>query len=178
MKKTLLVFGFATAAVAAQAQKANALKANLISPAVKTGSFSYERRINDRMSGQIGFGVTNFTIDDVNFKGLFVTPEFRYYFTGTALNGTYVGPYLRYRGMAVQDKSVQNADKATLHSVGGGVVVGHEWLLGNIVTLDVFAGPNFSGGKLRYEEGSGNTSVPAAFSGFGVRAGFNFGIAF
>ncbi|RYY83737.1 MAG: DUF3575 domain-containing protein [Chitinophagaceae bacterium] len=178
MKKTILALGLAAVAFGAQAQKSNAIKANIFSPIVKSGSFFYERKINEKMTGQIGVGFTAYNKTDVGFNGIFITPEFRYYLTGEALDGVYVGPFVRYQNLKISDESSSSKENATLSTFGGGAVIGRQWLFGNIVTLDIFIGPSFNTGKIKYDDGNGNTEVPGSLNGFGVRTGLTVGVAF
>lgn len=159
--------------------KMNAFKVNLFSPIVKTGSFFYERKLNETSSFQFGFGFTAYNRENVKISGIFLTPEYRFYLTNEALNGFYIGPYLRYQNLKIEDKNSNpsNPDKATLSTLGGGLVVGRQWLFSDIITLDIFAGPNYNSGNVKVT--SGNTvAVPSNFKGFGARAGVTLGVAF
>jgi hypothetical protein len=179
MKKILLSCALIAGTFVANAQeKANAFKANIFSPIVKTGSFFYERKLNDKSSAQLGVGFTSYNKDNTKISGLFFTPEYRFYLSGESMNGFYVGPFLRYQNLKIEDKSYTPSDKATLSTVGGGVVVGRQWLFGNIVTLDIFAGPSYNSGSVKYDDGSGTATVPGSFNGFGARVGVTLGIAF
>ena len=163
----------------ANAQKSNAIKANIFSPVVKTGSFFFERKLNDQTSAQLGVGFTAYNKDEVKTSGLFFTPEVRFYVSGEALNGFYVGPFVRYQTLKIEDKSdASNTEKAKLSTVGGGVVAGRQWMFSDIVTLDIFGGPSYNSGSVKYDDGAGNTTVPGSFSGFGVRFGVTLGVAF
>jgi hypothetical protein len=184
MKKLFAVMVMFAAAVSANAQdgKQNAFKANLFSPIVKTGSFFYERALNEKSSAQLGFGFTAYNRDNVKVSGIFITPEYRFYLSNEALNGFYVGPYVRYQNLKVEDKTDDGSgstetSKATLSTFGGGVVVGRQWMFGDIVTLDIFAGPNYNSGKVKVTSGD-DVDVPGTFEGFGVRFGVTLGIAF
>jgi hypothetical protein len=181
MRKISLLLAFVAAGIAVNAQdggKKNAFKVNIFSPIVKTGSFFYERAINEKSSAQLGFGFTAYNRSDVKVSGLFFTPEYRFYLSNEALNGFYVGPYLRYQNLKVEDKSDPNTtSKATLSTYGGGVVVGRQWLFSDIITLDIFAGPNYNSGKVKVTQGT-DPDVPGSFEGFGARFGVTLGVAF
>jgi hypothetical protein len=177
MKKILCACALVAVTFAANAQeKSNAIKANIFSPIAKTGSFFYERKLNEKSSAQLGVGFTAYNKNDVGINGMFFTPEYRFYLSGESMNGFYAGPFVRYQNLKITDKT-QN-DKATLTTFGGGVVVGRQWLFGNIVTLDIFVGPSYNSGSVKYDDGSGNTTIPGGFNGFGVRFGTTLGIAF
>ena len=174
----LAFFGLGFAAEAQDGGKMNAFKVNIFRPIVKTGSFFYERALNEKSSAQLGVGFTSYNREGVKIKGIFFTPEYRFYLSGEALNGFYVGPYVRYQNLKITDTEDGTEDKATLSTFGGGVVVGRQWLFSDIVTLDIFAGPNYNSGKVKYDDGSGDTEIPGSFEGFGARFGVTLGIAF
>jgi hypothetical protein len=71
-------------------------------------------------------------------------------------------------------------EKATLSTFGGGLVIGKQWVMGDVVTLDIFLGPSYSTGKVKAEAGSDSDSfdVAGSFNGFGIRSGITLGIAF
>jgi hypothetical protein len=50
--------------------------------------------------------------------------------------------------------------------------------ISDIVTLDIFLGPNYNSGKVKVTDGSGDVDVPGNFEGFGLRFGVTLGIAF
>lgn len=171
---------FATA-VTVNAQdkgKSNALKVNLFSPIAKTGSFFYERKINEKQSAQLGVGFTYYNRMDIKINGLFFTPEYRFYVSGKAMNGFYVAPFGRYQNLKIEDNSEgAEESKAELTTIGGGLSIGRQWMFSNIVTLDIFAGPVMNSGKVKITSGS-DVNVPGTFEGFGVRTGLTLGVTF
>ncbi|HEU4469908.1 MAG TPA: DUF3575 domain-containing protein [Flavisolibacter sp.] len=184
MKKICAVIALFAVAVGAKAQdgtsRSNAIKVNIFSPIAKTGSFFYERKVTESSSAQLGVGFTAYNRENIKISGIFFTPEYRFYLSnnGEALNGFYVGPYVRYQNLTIEENEDPNAiSKATLSTFGGGVAVGRQWVFGNIVTLDVFLGPNYNSGKLKIKQGD-DIDVPGSFQGFGLRFGTTLGIAF
>jgi hypothetical protein len=181
MKQVLTVLVLFATALTVNAQdksKSNAFKVNLFSPIVKTGSFFYERKINEKQSAQLGVGFTSYNRMDVKISGLFFTPEYRFYVSGQSMNGFYVAPFARYQNLKIEDNSDSaEENKAELTTIGGGVSVGRQWLFSNIITLDIFAGPSINSGKVKITSGS-DVDVPGTFEGFGVRAGLTLGVAF
>lgn len=178
MKKTLLACALFVGALSANAQKQNVFKLNIFSPIAKSGSFFYERALNAKSSAQLGVGFTAYNKSDVKISGIFLTPEYRFYLSSTneAPQGFYVGPFIRYQNLKIEDKAA--SDKATLSTFGGGLVAGRQWIFSDIVSLDIFAGPSYNSGKLKYDDGAGNTEIPGSFEGFGARVGVTLGIAF
>jgi len=183
MKKVLAVIVLFSVAISVNAQKeeskskSNAIKVNLFSPIVKTGSFFYERAVSDKSSAQLGVGFTSYNRSGIKISGLFFTPEYRMYLSGQSLDGFYVAPFARYQNLKIEDNSGSTEAKATLSTYGGGVTVGRQWLFGNIVSFDIFAGPSYNSGSVKVTDGD-EVSVPGSFRGFGARVGLTLGVAF
>jgi hypothetical protein len=180
MKKTIVMaavlVGFLFTTNTAQAQE-NALKWNFLSALVKTANFSYERAISDNSSLQLGVFYTGYSTDGTSFSGFGITPEYRYYFSGEALDGAYIAPFLRYSQFTLTEDDLNS--KATLSSIGGGAVIGKQWLMGDKFTLDIFLGPTYSSSNIKVKDGSEDDFETSVFgSGFGIRTGLTFGFAF
>lgn len=183
MKKVLLSMALCVSTLTlihAQEGKSNAFKVNILSPVVKSGSFFYERAVNETSSLQLGVGFTAYNANQVKISGLFFTPEYRFYMSGQALNGFYISPFLRYQNLKIEDTESDpaNPDKATLTTIGGGLTAGRQWMFKDIVTLDIFLGPSYNSGKMKVTSGSDVEDVPGALNGFGLRTGVTLGIAF
>ncbi len=172
---------------AASAQT-NALKVNLLSPLFKTGSFFYEHKLNDASSLQLGGLVTYWGLGDTRISGFAITPEYRRYLSTDkqALEGFYVAPFARYQnlGLSMQtdaDGGTTATAKATIHTIGGGVVVGHQWIFRRRVTLDTFFGPSYNSNVAKFSASSGDESASfdlGSFQGFSLRTGVTLGVAF
>ncbi len=156
----------------------NIIKANLFSPLVRTGSFFYERALNEDMSFQMGFFYTGASISDTRFRGVGITPEFRYYLSErrTAPSGVYVAPYLRYQNFSLSAEG--DPGKATYSGLGGGLLIGAQTLLKNTISLEGFIGPSYFSGNLKVTDGEQDDFDIGFFDGFGVRFGFTVGLAF
>ncbi|QIX61020.1 DUF3575 domain-containing protein [Hymenobacter lutimineralis] len=184
MKKVLLSLAVLLGAASAASAQSNAIKVNLFSPLVKTGSFFYERKVSDTQSAQLGFFFTSYSPGDTKFSGFGLTPEYRFYLSGEALDGFYVGPYLRYQSFSLTNTYEDNTgnkeeDKATLSTFGGGIAVGRQWAFKKRITLDPFLGLGYNAGSLDVESGEEDDfDVNSAFDGFGLRVGLTLGVAF
>lgn len=179
MKKVLFIATLCLALTTVKAQvgeKQNNIKVNLFSPLVRTGSFFYERKLSKNTTGQLGFFYTGFSADGTKLRGFGITPEFRYYASENkgALSGFYVGPFVRYQDFTISE----GANKGTLSTIGGGLLIGNQWMLKGGVNLDLFIGPSYTNGKIKVTDGVDNFDVPFGIDGFGVRAGLTLGIAF
>ena len=156
----------------------NIIKANLFSPIVRTGSFFYERVLNEDMSFQLGFFYTGASLSETTFRGMGITPEFRYYLSETkpAPSGVFVAPYARYQSFNLTVEG--EAGKATYSGIGGGLLVGWQRLLKNTISLEGFIGPSYFSGSLKVDDGQEDDFDIGFFDGFGVRFGFTVGVAF
>jgi hypothetical protein len=155
----------------------NVVKINILSPIVKTLNMSYERAINENSSFQLGFFYTGWSNDLTKFSGFGITPEYRFYLSETpAPQGVYVAPFLRYQKFNVSDKEISDSE-ADFSAIGGGVVIGKQWVFKEKITLDIFLGPAYTSGKVSGESGDSSFDTDV-FDGFGLRTGINFGFKF
>lgn len=192
MKKFLLAAALLAGSASAASAQSTVIKANIFSPLVKTGSFFVEHQTGAHSSVQLGGLFTKWGAGDTNLSGFALTPEYRLYLSANkpALQGFYVGPYVRYQNLtlssvyeAFDDNGNLRTDKAeaALNTLGGGVIVGHQWLFKRHFSLDMFLGPSYNGGTIKVKDSSSgtNTSFDAGvFNGFGIRSGVTFGLAF
>lgn len=168
--------------------QSNAVKLNIFSLAISTYNVSYERAIDDMHTAQIGFYYLNWG-KDTKFTGFGITPEFRIYFD-EALSGYYVAPFLRYQNYTLSSTYtdldtagnwVDRTAKGTLNTFGAGVLAGHQWLLGEHFTIDMFIGPVYNAGSAKVSDDSDDPDYEfstGSFDGFGIRWGVTFGFAF
>lgn len=164
------------------AGKKNIIKANLLSPFVGSYNFFYERALASKTSLQLGAGFVSLTSNGTGFTGFSVTPEFRFYPSGKSPRGFFVAPFARYNNLSLTVKDgIGNEGKATLTTVGGGLNVGYQWIFGDIISLDLFAGPVFNSGNVTVETNGfteDSFSVGSFSGGTGIRFGLTLGVAF
>ncbi|WP_448518241.1 DUF3575 domain-containing protein [Rhodoflexus sp.] len=180
----LLLAGLSLQAVAqseSDTPPKNLIKVNLLSPVVRTGSFFYERVLNDKSSLQLGFYYTGSSVFGTQFRGIGITPEYRFYLSESKVTpaGFYVAPFARYQNLRLTDKDVSDLS-ARYSSIGGGVSVGNQWLFKNQVSLDVFGGPSFNATSFRGNNGATEddfflTNLGYFSFRFGITLGFAFG---
>lgn len=127
----------------------NVIKTGLFSVVFNSFSFAFEKVVEDNKSLQIGFYISGFE----GMSGVGITPEFRFYPEKIAPNGFYLAPYLRFQ-------ATENDNY-----LGGGLIIGRQWVFGEVISLDIFIGPAFNDGLFF------GTIV-------GLRGGLNLGIAF
>ncbi len=165
----------------------NVIKINPLSLVAATGSFAYERVINEQMSGQLGFLFTRYSgriTGGRALSGFAITPEFRYYLTGAAPQGFFVAPFLRYRRTSLEgDVTVQGRTfdgTLQINNLGGGVLVGGQFVLGERVSFEGFIGPTVTGRSYQFTEGTTETDydVPNFFSPVWFRTGITIGFLF
>jgi hypothetical protein len=156
------------------AQAQNLVKANLLAPLLQTGSFYYERVIDDTKSAQLGLFFTKFE----ELSGFGVTPEFRFYLSETpAPDGFYVAPFLGFMRFTVEDTDF-GSYKGTSTNFGGGVVAGRQWIFKDRVSFDIFIGPEYTSSSVKVENGNKEDIEDAAFSGWIGRGGISLGLKF
>ena len=194
MKKLFLASLLLTAGTAAKAQD-NVVKVNILSPLVKTGSFFFEHKVSENSSLQLGGLFTNWNVGSGDFAtkvtGFAITPEYRFYLSSNkkALEGFYVGPFLRYQNLTLKDSysdydvngnPMTSTDEASLNTFGGGILIGHQWIFKQRFSLDTFLGPSYNGGSVstKSSNGSQDSFDAGPFKGFGIRTGVTFGLAF
>ena len=182
MRKITLVLALIAATVTVNAQapvRNNAIKLNPLSLFLLTGNVSYERAVSANQTFQIGGFYSGLTISDLKYSGFGITPEYRFYVAGKkeAFNGLYVAPYARYQSFTFKDKVSE--DQATLSSFGGGAIVGWQKMWQRGFTLDLFAGPGYNAGNIKYDDETQNEfDVKGGVDGFGFRAGLTIGLGF
>jgi hypothetical protein len=137
-----------TCATHVLAQSKNVVKVNVLSIGALTFSGFYERAINNRWSLQGGYSYTHWLEPPwtgITFRGHNLTLEGRYYAqkNKTALEGLYIGAFLRYRHNPLfyyrwGDESAQ----AVKNSYGGGIIAGYQLPFEKRrYSVDIFAGP-------------------------------------
>jgi hypothetical protein len=181
MKKVLFAAALIVAATSLKAQDPhpqNAIKLNPLSLVFATGNVAYERAVSENSSFQLGVFYSGVNISGLKYTGLGITPEYRFYVAGNkqALNGVYVGPFVRYQSFTLKEKDTDSEAKFT--SFGGGAVVGWEKTWASGFVLDLFVGPSYNSGKVKDKSGNGDFDVAGSIDGFGLRTGITLGFAF
>lgn len=171
----------------------NVIKINLWSPIVSTWNFGYERALSEKVSVQLGLAYTTKSYKDTKLSGYQIQPEVRFYLSEKAAPaGFYVAPFIRYRSLSASAETpvydpnnsyVQTGttkEKATWNTVGGGLVVGGQWLFADErIAFGIFGGPAFYSHSYKYE----GTATEDNFNfrgtgGFTIRSGITLGVAF
>jgi hypothetical protein len=171
------------------AQK-NVLKINPLSLGLVTLNAQYERALNESTSAQLGLFYSGFSTNfpgegRLGFSGISFTPEFRYYLSNAsqdAPRGIYVGPYLRYRSLQAffRDENGTNDGEWELNTIGGGVLLGYQWILGDVFALDIYLGPGLRNNSTKILLESEDYSIdelPGFLFGDGLGILFRFGIS-
>lgn len=173
------------------------LKINVLSPFVLTANVAYEQFINPKISVQLGAYYNGITIKDdflwfslpyARYRSFAITPEVRFY-TGmasrTKLNGFYFGPFIRYQNTSIkatlnqQDNQGNNQSyEGSLSSLRLGAIGGYKFILGERVSLEIFAGPSLR--ITNWLESNLNTYNAEDFLPFGftLRSGMTLGFVF
>jgi hypothetical protein len=154
----------------------NVLKINTLSLFLGTGSVFYERKLSDKTSGQMGVAYLSYRFDRTKFSGLILTPEFRIYPRKNAIKGFYVAPYLRYFNFTI--KNTTDNDNGSLTVLGGGFLLGRQWITNSGFTMDLFFGGHYGSASVKTNSGNSEWVDSNIFSGFRTRVGFALGFAF
>jgi hypothetical protein len=167
----------------AQDDPQNIIKINILSPIASTASLFYERGLNETSSLQLGLFYTGASVEDTKIRGFGITPEFRYYLSEKGnMQGFFVAPFLRYQNFQLTDEASNTnneENKATFNSIGGGLLIGGQWIFKKRISLDLWGGPSYSGGNLKVDgDGTEDDFSTGLFNGFGLRAGVTLGVAF
>jgi hypothetical protein len=126
----------------------NIVKLNLSPLFLLTGSVSYERKLADNFSADVGFFYTKLNYKRIGYNGWGLTPGVRCYFTPTALNGFYITPFFRHTNLDLtldlhDLTSVIGGDVGVkLNTYGGGFVLGGQIISKGGFTFDAFIGPH------------------------------------
>lgn len=201
MIKKLLLVGFIAAmgSISVNAQVAdNAIKTNIFGAFVGQYQLAYERALNENLSAQLSVGLISRTWESSASAGSFtssteqkdggflVIPEVRYYFT-EGLKGFYGSAFARYRtGTTTVTTTFDDSSSETEYTrnaVGGGLLVGYQFLFNDRIALDIFIGPQFKSVSSEVssnddEDDTTTVELEGESSGAGVRFGVNFGVAF
>ena len=173
----LIILGFAVNSFAqeepAVAPEKNVLKLNTLALIIRTGAVFYERELSDLMSAQLGIAYMNFRIDETKLDGVGITPEIRFYIRKNAIDGFYLGPYLRYNNFGFEDESSSGRYKA----FGGGVSFGRQWIFKKGFVIDVFFGGHYTDSSIELTSGTEEPDF-TKIEGFTIRTGFAIGFAF
>lgn len=151
----------------------NVMKVNTLALIIRTGAVFYEREISDLTSVQLGIAYMNYRIDETHLDGVGITPEFRFYIRRNALDGFYVGPYLRYNNFGFDD----NYSTGRYKAFGGGVAFGRQWIFEKGFVIDLFFGGHYTNSDITLTSGS-ETPDFTKIEGFSIRTGFALGFAF
>ena len=174
----------------------NIIKANILSPIVKTGSFFYERSISKKSALQLGLFVTAFEINgyivgeeekksQTKWSGFGITPEYRYHFSANKLKGFYLAVFFRFQKLSVSYKDYDEFynSKSRLTTFGGGLLIGYQWVIKEQLSVGSFIGPRYYFDNWKIESGNvilTNTSYSNQefYTGLGIRLGITVGIGF
>lgn len=161
------------------------VKINPLGLPLVTVNGSVEQYLANGIGLQLGAYYTTFRFKEANYSGWAVTPELRFYLKPISATpeGWYIAPFARYSLMNIsREASVDKTEvDGSARFLGGGAVVGRQWLLGEQkqISVDVFAGPKYSE-AIRVQGSAQKNDFDAQFvtKGFWLRSGITIGIGF
>jgi len=199
----VLVAGALLACSQVQAQT-NVIKLDIFQPIVNTAALSFEHKLSEASSFQLGVSCTaNYREDGYDYNGssyegrktsgFGIMPEYRFYLSEKrpAMEGFYVAPFLRYQYLSQSgnyssydpltgNTTYRKAD-ASLNAFGGGVVVGRHWIFKQRFSLDALLGPSYMVSGVTSDDRNVQKNDFLGFyddMNYGIRGAVTFGIAF
>ena len=176
---------------AAHAQD-HVLKVDIFQPIINTLALSYEHKLSESSSFQLGLAGTFAYKEDYSFgnyysnydgrktSGFAITPEYRLYLSEkhSAMEGFYVAPFLRFQYLnqtgntytldpstGTPNGTIQQYE-ASLKSLGIGAVVGRHWIFKQRFSLDLYAGPAYTFSSVSQDSNTGYDITKGDFVGY------------
>jgi hypothetical protein len=92
------------------------------------------------------------------------------------MKGFYVAPFMRY--FSWTGKNDPLSSEGTLNIIGGGLMIGGQFIFGEWFTLDIYGGPQYLSFSAKAKTGDVDNLETPNLEGFLVRAGVTVGFAF
>lgn len=179
----------------------NVVKLKLVPLAFSMASIQYERVLNDYMSVAADLNLLFYSTTttagslssaSLKYSGFGLSPEFRYYPSGNAPAGFFLGPYLTYFGMGFKLEGADitgisgKAEVSGISAFGGGLLLGWKWLIKDAFAIETHLGLNYLNVNipdkidLTYSDGRKETVTGIGFSAAGIlpTGGLSLGYAF
>ncbi len=133
-------------------------------------------------------GFRNFEGNGV--EGYGIGAEYKFYHKGAPLSGgNYISPFVRYRDIKLWGDYKETVNGVVtfeghkaipVQAIGGGIVFGKQWLLGNRILIDLFGGPdiNYILNSDPDRDDVGLEALKILTSLIGIRFGTTFGFKF
>ena len=180
-KATIFSLLFAGAFAFQSFAQTNIVKWNPLSLAVSTINLGFESALNDKLSVQLqGFYWLGWDLGDASVDGFGVTPELRFYPSGNAPRGFFVGPFARYQSWSSSTTDFNGGEiTGTVTGISGGLNIGGQFIFGDIISLDIYGGPGYASYSVKWDDPDGEGSLDLGMlDGFTFRFGLTVGVAF
>ena len=86
-------------------------------------------------------------------------------------SGFYIAPHISWRNYELYITDIFGVNKSQQHLLGGGVIIGKQWILGKRFPLDIYLGPGY--GFTTYKNGNIN-ATPFVMTRLGICLGLDF----
>lgn len=158
------------------------IKTNPLGVFVGQYQMAYEHTLTDHITLQLSLGYIggsgesgSASLDgknysyDIESSGFIAIPEVRYYFKGDAPEGFYMAALARYRhkekDLTDSSNGTEGIDQnlsrtKTIKAVGGGAVLGYQWIMNNGFVLDLFSGFTFKNRTVTYTYNNSALNAP------------------
>ncbi|MEM9337279.1 MAG: DUF3575 domain-containing protein [Bacteroidota bacterium] len=178
MKRTILFVALVVITLSAMSQtKSGAIKVNPIGLLFGFANASYEKALGANSSAQLGARLIFADFGSTELSGFGFRPEYRRYPNG-ALNRFYWGPVINFDSFTAKDSFLDS--EANVTSLGGGLKIGMNWLLGQKenVVIDLGLGAQYLNTSVDVKLGSENGFDLGSFDGVSPILNFSIGYAF
>lgn len=181
MKKSVLLLALLITTVSAMSQaKSGAIKTRPISLAFGVVNAEYEKAFGEKSSGQLGATIVSTEFSSTKLSGFGVRPEYRFY-SQEALRKFYWGPVLNYNSFTakIEDAGFLTSE-STVTTIGGGLKIGWDWLLGSSenIVLDLGIGAQYLSSSFNVKAGEEDDFDLGFFEGIVPILNFSIGYAF
>lgn len=190
----LFIFEAISQPLLAQSDKQNNLKINLLGPVGGYYSVFYERAIKEDKSLQFGLGYLDSPLGfsdnffgsglENSIRGFYTLLEYRFYLSKEGFpKGFFISPFARYQNLTLKSSNnfqgTGETNQANFNVVCTGLMVGSQWIFKDVITIDVWGGPEiYSKNDFILRRSDGSEALRYNHSPVLLRLGANIGFAF
>lgn len=130
-----------------ESNRKHIIKTNLLSLLTRSASLAYEQALSKSLSIQAG-GYYSQSKMLSGAQRISTTLELRKYISKqeNAIVGLYLAPYLKYQQIKdkPEDFSGNITATVTIHTIGGGLLIGRQWIAKKGFSVDIYGGAGFN----------------------------------
>ena len=150
------------------------VKANPLAVFGGSDLISYERAINNNVSGLVGVGFSSFSVGSYDYTSYGVEAQGRYYFK-EAIKGFYGGGQVGFNTGKVELNSIYFTDSDISYtSIRIGGKAGYQWIWSSGLTVDLNVGYGLNTFSYNSDNALLGLSASGAFPNLGFGIGYSF----